>query len=352
MNKERINYSNKEVFIGIDVHRKSYNVCCLCNGELVQRCHMHAKPEMLVEFINKHFREANIHTAYESGFSGFVLHRYLVGAGIDNIVVHPASIEISARDKVKTDKRDSKKIAEQLAAGRLHSIRIPTEEEENRRLLTRTRGQLVRHRTSIKNQIRMKLHQFGFIDWEYDKRISLLLIAHILQKELSLELSVSLEALVSHWKQLDIQIRNFDKQLRVQATNDPLEEIYRSVPGIGPLNARILANELGDLSQFPNERALFSFTGLTPQEHSSGDTRRLGHISRQGSSRLRHLLVEAAWTAIRHDPALRFDFNRIALRSGKKRAIIAIARKLIGRIRAIFKTRSVYRLGHGMKKVA
>lgn len=352
MHKEKINYSGKKVFIGIDVHRKSYNVSCLCDGMLVQQCHMHANPGRLVDFIRKHFNGGRVHTAYEAGFSGFVLHRRLLGENIDNIVVHPAAIEIAARDKVKTDKRDAKKIAEQLAAGRLQCIRIPTEEEENRRLLTRTRAQFVRHRTSVKNQIRMKLHQFGFIDWEYDKRISLPLIPYILQKELSLELRVSIEALASQWQQLNIQIRRFDKELRAQAVNDHLEETYRSVPGIGPLHARILANELGDMSQFPNERALFRFTGLTPREHSSGETRRLGHISRQGSSHLRHVLVEAAWTAIRKDPALRLDFNRIANKAGKKRAIIAIARKLIGRVRAVFKANAVYQLGYGIKKAA
>jgi transposase len=98
------------------------------------------------------------------------------------------------------------------------------------------------------------------------------------------------------------------------------------------------------MSQFPNERALFSFVGLTPREFSSGDKRRLGHISRQGSGRIRGLLVEAAWFAVRFDTGLRQDFFRITHRAGKKRAIVAIARKLIGKVRASFRTQLPYQV--------
>jgi transposase len=96
------------------------------------------------------------------------------------------------------------------------------------------------------------------------------------------------------------------------------------------------------MSQFKNERALFSFTGLTPREFTTGEHRRLGHISRQGSSRLRAVLVEVAWRAIKLDPALNADYQRIVNHAGKKRAIVAIARKLIGRARALFRKREYY----------
>ena len=88
------------------------------------------------------------------------------------------------------------------------------------------------------------------------------------------------------------------------------------------------------MSQFSNEKKLFSYLGLTPVEYSSGEHTRLGPISRQGRATLRHLLTEAAWTAIRHDVNLHDIFQRIAKRRGKKRAIIAVARRLAGRIRA------------------
>ena len=100
-------YTEKTVFIGIDVHKKTYSVTCICNKEVVKRDTLKASPTGLVEYLNKYFANAKIKTVYEAGFSGFVLHRYLLEQGIDSIVVHAASVEISARDRVKTDKRDS-----------------------------------------------------------------------------------------------------------------------------------------------------------------------------------------------------------------------------------------------------
>ena len=108
----------------------------------------------------------------------------------------------------------------------------------------------------------------------------------------------------------------------------------------------VLANEMGDMSQFANVRGLYSFTGLTPGEYSSGDKVYRGHISRQGSSRLRHLLVEAAWKAIHKDMLLKEFYQRVAAKRGKKRAIVAVARKLIGRIRASLRSGKQYEVGY------
>ncbi len=115
-------------------------------------------------------------------------------------------------------------------------------------------------------------------------------------------------------------------------------------PDLAPKRARILSNELGDLSQFQNERQLFSYTGLTPSEFSSGDTVRKGHITRQGNKRVRYILNQAAWRAIKKDRELNEFFERLYPRTGKKRAIVAVARKLIGRLRAAFKTRKPYQM--------
>ena len=152
------------------------------------------------------------------------------------------------------------------------------------------------------------------------------------------------------WKSTNQEMKVLNEELKIQAQKDGLEGTYRSIPGFGAMTARVLSNELGDMKEFPNERTIFSFTGLTPREYSTGDNRRLGHISRQGSSRLRATLVEAAWRAIRRDPALNQDFLRLANKIGKKRAIVAIARKLIGRARALFRKKEYYAYAIGWQK--
>lgn len=339
-------YTDKELYIGIDVHKRTYSVAVIMEGEVVKKWRTSAIPEQLGKQLKRYFPKAKLYSAYEAGFSGFVLHRELTQSGIKNIVVNASSIETSSHNRVKTDKRDALKIATMLATGRLKGIRIPTEEEESRRFVTRTRQQLVQERTAVKNKIRMKCHQMGLIAPEDHRRMSHQWMKELLEQSPSNEFWLVIEAYWQVWKTLDQQIKKLDEALQAQASIDPNEKIYRSAPGIGPLGARILSNEIGDMSQFKNERQLFSYTGLTPREHSSGDSIRKGHITRQGNSRIRWILCEAAWRAIKEDRALQIYYKRLYPRRGKKRAIVAVARKLIGRIRAAFRQETVYQVGH------
>ena len=100
------------------------------------------------------------------------------------------------------------------------------------------------------------------------------------------------------------------------------------------------------MSQFKNERQLFSYTGLTPSEYSSGERVHKGHITRQGNSRVRGILIEVAWRAIETDQALADFFKGLFPRTGKTKAIVAVARKLIGRIRAAFRKGETYQLDY------
>ena len=346
--RQRIDYSGKKVNIGIDVHKKTYSVCCECEGQVVKKATVPAIPGTMVQFLNDHFKGAEIRSCYEAGFAGFGLHRTLIANSIDNIVVNPASIGVAAKDKVKTDKRDCKRQAIQLAANRLESIYIPSVEQEEQRLLTRTREQLMSERTRFGHRFKSRLYQFGWISHDDDTELSESFIDDYLGQELPHRLKECLETLARVWKFVHAEIRAVDKKMKEQASGDKNDEIYRSVPGIGPVCSRTLSNELGDMSQFRNERALFCHTGMTPSEFSSGGSERKGHITQQGSSRLRWFLTEASWKAIKDDPKLREDFNRIALKRGKKRAIVAIGRKLIGRIRACVRKGESYELGYGM----
>lgn len=348
MNKGTISYRGKKVYAGIDVHKKTYSVTVVCGLEIVARDTMQASPDGLGQYLKKRFLGAQIFSVYEAGFSGFTLHRKLAKLGIRNIVINAASLEMAANNKVKTDKRDSKKLAEQLRNGVLKGIYIPSTEEELKRALTRTREQIVRHRARVGTQIKSKLHYFGLIGCDDDnKAISMAYLKSIVKMELPTELAYCLQLLGEEWKFLTLKLKEIADKIAKQAKDDEsLEKVYQSVPGIGSVSARVLSNELGNLNErFCNERALFSYTGLTPGEHSSGDSVQKGNISRQGSARIRKHLVEIAWRAIGKDDALGEIFNRIAKTRGKKRAIVAIARKIIGRIRSCFRQGCLYQLG-------
>ena len=350
--KSNYSYTGKTIFVGIDVHKKTYSISVVCEKELVKRDTMPAIPERLMTYLLKFFSGAEIYSAYEAGFSGFGLHRYLIANGIRNIVVHPASIEIGSRDRVKNDKRDSLKIAQQLSAGRLRGIFVPSREQEDRRELTRLRSTFVKDRNRIATRLKLKANYHGLIGPSDYKKVSEKWIVQIQKKEMMSGLRYAMEALIQEWQALNQKIKEIEKQLKEQAKEDKeLEAVYTSVKGIGKTAARILANELGDMSQFSSEDALFSYTGLTPSEHSSGEYTRKGHISRQGKSILRSTLVQCSWVAIRYDASLREIFERISRRAGAKRAIVAIARRLIGRIRACFRKGETYCMQVAKKEV-
>ncbi|SRR6266568_2889581 len=137
MTEQRISYAGERVYVGVDVHKETYTVTCVCHTQRVKTATVPAEPASLAASLLRWFPGATRASAYEAGFSAFVWHRALTQAGITNIVVNPASIAVAANDKVKTDRRDSKRLAIDLADGRLRGISIPTEAEELARLLPR-----------------------------------------------------------------------------------------------------------------------------------------------------------------------------------------------------------------------
>ncbi|MFN4173685.1 MAG: IS110 family transposase [Parachlamydiaceae bacterium] len=345
-------YKGKTIFVGIDVHKKTYAVTAISEGRLIKRDVLSANPAILIAYLQKKYSSGNIITAYEAGFCGFHLHRALEKAGIKNIVVHAASLEVS-NSRVKTDARDSLKIAQQLAEGRLRCVYIPSPEQEDRRTVSRLRDTFASEKVRIGNQIKSLLYLHGLIADNDSKKVCEKWIEKISALSLMPGLKFSIELLCRAWLEYNSKIKEIEEELDKQVEVDQeIDQIYQSAPGIGKTSARILSNELGDLSQFKNERQLFSYIGLTPSEHSSGDRIRQGHITKQGKPLIRKILVQSAWTAIRYDKGLKQVFDRIRNRAGGKKAIIGIARRLIGRLRACLKVKIEYKFTHYEKIAA
>lgn len=336
-------YTDKTVYVGIDVHKNSYSVTAVCDKQIVKKDRLAASPLQLIEYCKNKFRGAKIVTAYEAGFCGFSLHRALDSAGIDSCVVHPAGIEVASRERVKNDRGDSIKISTQLADGRLEGIYIPTIQREGYREISRLRETFVCKRVTTAAQIKSFLHRQGLFTELEDRVLSKSRVIGLMKRDYGADLTYTLRTLCEEWLYLTEQIKKIEERLKEQAGEDiSIEKTYRSLPGIGPTVARVLANELGDLSQFSNEKKLFSYVGLTPKEHSSGEHRWLGHISRQGKGIVRKMLVQAAWRAIKDDKGLNKRYTELSQRVGGRRAIVAIARVMIGYARSCFKEKRLY----------
>lgn len=332
-------YNGQDMYVGIDVHKKSYAVFCICNRQKVKSWSTEASPSKFIEQLKRYFPGARIHTVYEAGFSGYALHRLLEEAGIKNLVVNPGSVETASRDRVKTDKRDAKKLAEQLSDNRLSSVYIPSEEEERLRLFTRLRATIVKDRSRIACRIKSKLFQFGYNEGLVDDATASIKWINKLQgiEYFPLELKYVIDYFCKQWLQLTADLKELNKEIAKQSKTNQrlsnLEEIYKSFPGIGNISAKELSRELGTLSQFSSNKHAYSFVGLTPSESSSGEKRRQGGISHCGRPRLRHLLTEIAWRHTSKDAGAAKKFAELSYRRGKKRAIVATARILIGQLR-------------------
>jgi transposase len=218
MTEQRRSYAGECVYVGVDVPKETYTVTCVCHTQIVKTATVQAEPASLAASLRRWFPGATLASAYEAGFSAFVLHRALTTAGITNIVVNPASIAVAAHDKVKTDRRASKRLAVALADGRLRGIYVPTEEEELARLLPRTRAQLVEHRATLARQIKAKLHQCGLIAPASRRMLSHRYVRAIASWTLPPALRASLKLLAEQWRFVTRQLIEMRRLLREQAT--------------------------------------------------------------------------------------------------------------------------------------
>jgi len=337
-------YKGKKVFVGIDVHKKTYAVSCFVDGVITKKWSMQSDPASLLDQLKKNFKGAQITTGYEAGFSGFNLHRLLFSNKIKSCVIHTPHIQTRANDKVKTDTRDSAKIAEQLSTNQIKSIYIPTQEEEQRRSVSRGRDAVVRRRISVSNELKMKLYYLG-VDTKNIDTMSEKFLKKIEQMKFSGYDTFHIGELIGTYRELSLRIKRYNKMLEKQANEDSNTDIYESIPGVGIISSRILANELGNMKRFKNERQLFSYLGLTPGERSSGEKIRRTSMTKQGSSHIRKTLIEIAWRAISVDKNLLSKFGDLSYKIGKQKAIVAIARILVGRLRSCLIKKELYVLG-------
>jgi len=236
--------------------------------------------------------------AYEAGPTGFGLARALAAAGVGCVVAAPGKIERPAQDRVKTDARDAQRLVRLLMIDGLHAVRVPTGAEEALRDLVRARedvrGDLMRarHRMS-KLLLRHDVRYDGTArNWTASHRqwLSALRLGEHGAQATLLDYLGAIDALVIRRDQLEVTIAELIPSSPWAGDIARL----RCLRGIDTLSAVGLCAEISDFARFEHPKQLMSYVGLVPSEHSSGDRRRQGQITRSGSRHARQLLVEAA----------------------------------------------------------
>lgn len=224
-----------------------------------------------------------------------------------------------------------------LAKGLLKRVWVPSREELYHRQVIRRRRQLVRDRVRIQNRIKAELRFYGIELAEPQGRWSSVYVENLHRLRFNNRwIQERFERLLESYQFLSLQITKQSQLIRDLAKTDTYKErvgILCSVLGIGVLSALELLVELQDVSRFRRADQVAAYVGLTPSQYSSGEKVRMGRISRVGKNMLRGILVEAAWMLIRKDVVMREKYERIKGHSGSKRAIVAVARSLLLRIR-------------------
>jgi transposase len=291
---------------------------------------------------------------YEAGFGGFDLHDQLEADGWECVVTPPHTVTQEKCQRKKNDRTDCRRLAKNLENGDYRRCFVPDKELREDRQISRTCGQVQADITRVCNRIRRMLEFHGL-----DKALPAgpwgsgaaytRLEQRLGEIEMSDSLRFSFDVMFKELCQLRQLKKELLQQLRKLARSDRYRESVRllmSAPGIGKLTAIRLVLEWGDVSRFGRKEDFASFLGLVPSDYSSGEEERRGHITKQGNRWVRSWLVECSWVAIRHDPVLLDKFRRVLRNCGsKKKAIVAVARKLALRLRRLLLSREPYVIG-------
>lgn len=321
------------VFVGIDLHKRTWHVTVVDeNAEILFRGGITADSYCLFKLLER-YRGYCIEVVYEAGCFGYWLRDMLEARGIRCIVTPPSLVLSEYGNRVKTDKRDSNKLALLLSKGMLKAVTVPSSMERYHRQVIRTRHQMIAKRTQCQNQIRSLLVMYGIPLPQHLGAWSKAFVTHLHQLTLQDSyFNASYKILLEAYDAADTLVEKQTALLKQLSKEDNYRDsvtILTSIPGIGVISAMELLLELQDVRRFSRGDQLAAYVGLTPAQHSSGKHVRMGHITRVGKPMLRGLLIEAAWVLVRKDEEWNRKYSELLYRSGSKRAIVAIARRLV-----------------------
>jgi len=336
------------ITVGLDVHKDSVAACWLRGSSQEEESRsLPNEPRALGRLFRKLKREGELRVCYEAGACGYEIWRQLQSLEVSCEVIAPALIPRRPGDRVKTDRRDARKLARLYRAGELTAIRVPEREEEAVRDLVRCRQSLVEDLTRQKHRVLKFLLRHGRAwhegrNWTQKHWVWL--------RAQRFEIRAAQRTLEEYLELLDGslgRLRALEAEIEAIALEAPWREMASRLcclRGVGVLTAMTVLTELQDLRRFDKPRQLMSFVGLTGSEFSSGGTTRRGPITKAGNSRVRRVVVEAAWH-YRHRPQVPNTIRNRAKKWGQPPWVAKVASRAQRRLHDRF-----HRLGGTGKK--
>jgi transposase len=331
-------------YVGIDLHKKTITICVV-NQERQKLDHKRFACSASETIVNYFKKLGTFQAVVEATASYEWLVRLLEPLAERIVLAHPKKLRVIAESTRKSDKIDARLLAEFLALGMIPQAYRPTPRQREHRVLVRHRCYLQRRITSIRNKIRRILSDynadradlFTAEGLEYLAEVQLSGADRFAVQQLLAEFTfhrASLKALAAELKKFIAQAAVAEAEARA---------LLGSIPGVGPVTTEVVLSELADPKRFRSAKCVVAYAGMAPGQRESAGKRKELHIERTGSKILRWVLVEAAWQLVRRTGRWRVTFERLSARIGRKKSIVAIARRLLGVMMALLKSGQPYR---------
>jgi transposase len=328
--------------IGLDLHKRESQLCVLGDDGTMSERRIQTTRERLAAVLGARPRARIL---VEASTESEWVARHLEALGHEVVVADPnyAPMYATRTRRVKTDKRDARTLAEALKLGAYRPAHRLSDARRHVRAELAVRDALVRTRTRYIALAKALVRRDGL---RVPGSESHLVPERIAALDLSPELAGELAPLFAVLGPLNAEIAAADRRITQLGATDPAVALLATIPGVGPLTASALVATIDVIGRFDGAHQLEAYLGVVPGERSSGEKRRIGRITKAGNSRARWLLVEAAWRILRskapETAALRSWASGIAMRRGRRIAIVALARRLAGIVYAMWRDGTPY----------
>jgi transposase len=295
------------IYVALDDSKRKLVVAILQAGATEPEAREIPKDPLHIQRLFRRLqREGPVQACYEAGVSGYDLYRQITACGVTCQVIAPALTPRRPGQRIKTDRRDARKLVRLFRAGELTPIHVPDEAEEAARDLVRCREAVRRDVVRWRHRLLKLLDRHGRL-WVTEKNWTQRHWTWIRAQRFALPaLQRAFEATVFALEQALARQAELDREIEALADTAPYRDPVgwlRCFRGIGTLSAMVLLAEIVDFQRFRRPRELMAYLGLVPSEYSSGETQRRGGLTKAGNTHARRVLVEAAWH-YRHRPAV------------------------------------------------
>lgn len=334
-------------YVGVDLHKQTLSVCVVDQSRTVlERKRLQCRDEQSIRKYLAALGEFRLVVEATASYEWFV--RLAEPLAEKVLLAHPKKLRVIAESTRKSDRLDAQVLAEFLALDMVPTSYRPTPRQRDHRRLVRQRDSIQRRITSVKNRMRRIMMNYNADRRDLFTRVGLQVLQDLKFSAADLFALKQMEAELKFFQQqlleADRQLREFAKQAPVR--EQQLRELLLSIPGVGTVTTEVVLAEIADIDRFDSQKEVVAYAGLAPgQRESAGRSREL-HIEKTGSKHLRWVLVEAAWRLIRHSPRWQAIYERLKVRLRAKKAVVAIARRLLTVMTAILKSGEPFSAAH------